>query len=323
MRKVLFASALAVATGATAVGITMVSGNQDALRLVQPASNPASDSASHPARGGSFAKGAPPVQPYLPNLKVIGLTSDQRLVTFRSGRPEAVTPLGTVSGLRGDRKLVGIDHRVQNGTLYGVGDQGGIYTINTGGAYASKVSQLTVPLQGQSFGVDFNPAANRLRVISDTGQNLRHNIDDPAGAPAAGVTATDGTLTNPPVPPAQAGVTATGVTGAGYTNNDLDAATSTTLFDVDTTLDQTSVQSPANAGNLAPTGKLRVDAGPGAGFDVYYSAANGSNTGYATLRSGYGYRFYRINLLTGRAIQVGAFPSQRQVVDVALPLGQG
>jgi hypothetical protein len=40
-----------------------------------------------------------------------------------------------------------------------------------------------VALQGTRFGVDFNPAANRLRVISDLGQNLRHNIDDPA-APA-------------------------------------------------------------------------------------------------------------------------------------------
>jgi hypothetical protein len=316
MRKVLFAGVLAVATGAAGVGVMMASGSQTTLGLAQPVSNL--------GKSAGPARGAPPVRSYLPNLKVVGLTSDQRLVTFRSDRPGAVSRLGTVAGLKGDRKLVGIDYRVQNGRLYGVGDQGGIYTINVRNAYASKVSRLTVPLQGRSFGVDFNPAANRLRVISDTGQNLRHNIDDPAGAPAAGVTATDGTLTNPPVPPATAGTTATGVTGAAYTNNDLDANTSTTLFDLDTNLDQTSVQSPANAGNLAPTGKLRVDVGPTAGFDVYYSAANGSNTGYAALRTGSGSSgFYRINLLTGRAIPVGSFPAQRQVVDVALPLGQG
>jgi hypothetical protein len=34
------------------------------------------------------------------------------------------------------------------------------------------VSQLTVGLMGNAFGVDFNPAANRLRVVSDLGQNL-------------------------------------------------------------------------------------------------------------------------------------------------------
>jgi hypothetical protein len=321
MRKALFAGVLAVAAGATAVGAgaMLTSGGEDALRLVEPASNPSKN-------GGPVAlpgqRGGPPPS-YLPSLKVVGLTGDQRLVTFRTDRPQAAAPLGTVSGLRGDRRLVGIDYRVQNNTLYGVGDQGGIYTLSTRNAFASKVSQLTVPLQGQNFGVDFNPAANRLRVISDTGQNLRHNIDDPAGAPARGVTATDGTLTNPPVPPATTGATATGVTGAGYTNNDLDANTATTLIDIDTAQDQTSVQSPANAGNLAPTGKLRVDVGPSAGFDIYYSAANGSNTGYAALQAGSGYSFYRVNLLTGKAILVGSFPGQRQVVDVALPLNQG
>jgi Domain of unknown function (DUF4394) len=327
MRKVLIAGVLATAAGAAAVGVTMASaGQNDGLRLVQPAAGSdkaGSYGAAPQAPAAGAAKSALQNPTYPPNLKVIGLTRDQRLVAFRSNNPGAVAPLGKVSGLKGDQKLVGIDYRVQNNTLYGVGDQGGIYTLNTGNAYATKVSQLTVALQGQNFGVDFNPPANRLRVISDTGQNLRHNIDDPAGAPAAGATATDGTLTNPPVPPAQAGATATGVTGAGYTNNDLDANTATTLFDLDTSLDQTSVQSPANAGNLAPTGKLRIDVGPNAGFDVYYSAAAGTNTGYAALQAGYGYRFYRINLLTGRAILVGSFPAQRQVVDVALPLNQG
>jgi len=36
---------------------------------------------------------------------------------------------------------------------------------------ATSFSQLTVPLEGSFFGVDFNPAANALRIISDTGQN--------------------------------------------------------------------------------------------------------------------------------------------------------
>ncbi|WP_245667630.1 DUF4394 domain-containing protein [Actinomadura macra] len=256
-----------------------------------------------------------------PALKVVGLTADQRLVSFQTTAPGRVRDLGKVAGLAGDRTLVGIDYRVQNGTLYGVGDKGGIYTLRTSGT-ATKVSQLTVALQGTSFGVDFNPAANRLRVISDTGQNLRHNIDDPAGAPAAGVTAADGTLTNPPVPPAPA-ATATGVSGAAYTNNDLNANTATTLFDLDTTLDQVSVQSPANAGNLAPTGKFGSDAGPSAGFDIYSSAKAGTNTGYAALKVQGAQRFYQVNLLTGSVSPTGAFPAQRQVVDVALPLNQG
>ncbi|WAZ21589.1 DUF4394 domain-containing protein [Streptomyces cinnabarinus] len=252
-------------------------------------------------------------------LRATGLTADQRLVSFRLDRPGSVLPLGKVSGLQGDTRLVGIDYRVQNGKLYGVGDRGGIYTVREIGARATKVSQLGVALQGSSFGVDFNPAANRLRVVSDTGQNLRHNIDDPAGAPAAGSTAVDGTLTNPPVPPATTGTTANGVTGVAYTNNDLSAATATTLFDLDTAQDRVSVQSPANAGSLAPTGGLGVDAPADSGFDIYSSAGRGTNTGYAVTGS----RVLRVDVLTGAARSTGSFPQGRQVVDLAIPLKQG
>ncbi|WP_225805213.1 DUF4394 domain-containing protein [Streptomyces sp. NK15101] len=248
-------------------------------------------------------------------LHAIGLTGDQRLVEFDVHKPAKTWSLGKVSGLFGDTKLVGIDFRVQNEKLYGVGDKGGIYTLNTTNAKAMKVSQLTVALVGTAFGVDFNPAANRLRVISDTGQNLRHNIDD-AAAPLT--TTVDGTLTNPTMPPS----TATGVTGAAYTNNDLSAATATTLFDLDTMADRISLQSPANAGTLAPTGNLGVDAALDAGFDIYYNAATAMNHGFAAIGSGGSYRLYAVDVLTGRATGKGAFPAEYQVTDLALPINQ-
>ncbi|MER5872864.1 DUF4394 domain-containing protein [Streptomyces sp. NPDC002044] len=250
------------------------------------------------------------------DLRAVGLTADQRLVEFDVDRPSKTFPIGKVSGLRGDTKLVGIDFRVQNEKLYGVGDRGGVYTLSTTNAKAVKVSQLTVALSGAQFGVDFNPAANRLRVISDTGQNLRHNIDD-AAAPLG--TTVDGTLTNPTMPPS----TATGVTGAAYTNNDLNAATATTLFDLDTAADRISLQSPANAGTLAPTGNLGVNAAPNAGFDIYYSVKTGVNKGFATIGAGGSYGLYEINVLNGKATGRGTFPARQQVTDIALPLNQG
>jgi hypothetical protein len=256
-------------------------------------------------------------------LDVVGLTDGGKLVRFNSAAPQFTRSLGAVKGLVGDVALVGIDYRVQDGKLYGVGNAGGIYTIDTSRwkARATKVSQLTVALQGTRFGVDFNPAANRLRVVSDTGQNLRHNIDDPAGTPAAGTTTADGTLTYPGPPP----MTATGVTAAAYTNNDLDPATATTLFDIDTMLDQVVVQSPANAGQLAATGKLTVDAGTWAGFDISSRQSSGTtvgNRGLATLGVSGGQRLFRINLLTGTATDLGRFPGSAQVVDLAIPLAQ-
>ncbi|MEV0283450.1 MULTISPECIES: DUF4394 domain-containing protein [unclassified Kribbella] len=251
----------------------------------------------------------------------VGLTDKGRLVTFRVTSAEKIRRTAKVQGLKDDQRLVGIDYRVQDGKLYGVGDRGGIYTINTTRNFGqtTKVSQLTVPLAGQNFGVDFNPAANRLRVISDTGQNLRHNLDDPAGTPAAGTTATDGTLAYPGVPPAPP-TTATQVTAAAYTNNDLDPNTATTLFDIDTMLDQVVIQSPANAGLLAATGKLTIDVGPWAGFDI--STRRDGNRGFAVLETGGRMRLYDIGLTTGKATRLGSFPSNARVVDLAIPLAR-
>lgn len=254
-------------------------------------------------------------------LTVVGLTTDQRLVEFRTDGPAQITDRGRVSGLTADREIVGIDFRVQDKKLYGVGDRGGIYVLDQATAKAEKVSQLSVQLAGNAFGVDFNPAADRLRVVSDTGQNLRHNVGDPA-APRS--TTADVPLTNSAVPPATPKPTPSkGVTGAAYTNNDLSSATATTLFDLDTSKARVSLQSPANAGTLAPTGSLGATAGPSAGFDIYFSPEAKTNHGFASLQNGTSYRFHSIDLLSGAATTVGAFPADAQVFDIALPLGQG
>jgi len=249
------------------------------------------------------------------SLTAVGLTTNQKLVRFNVENPRFTTRnIGTVSGLQGDVRLIGIDYRVQNNLLYGVGNAGGIYTLNESSAAATKVSQLTIALSGTNFGVDFNPAADRLRVISDTGQILRHDVNP------AGVTTLDGGLTYPP-----ATTPALGLTGSAYTNNDLDLNTSTTLYDIDTTLDQVAIQSPANSGQLAPTGKLTVDAGASAGFDIYSRLEGGTTVElfpYAVLQVGGIYRVYDVTLFSGRATDDGAFPRSQQVFDLAMPLNQ-
>jgi hypothetical protein len=247
-----------------------------------------------------------------PQLRVIALTSDQALVRFKECKPGKAKVVGSISGLTGsDTALVGIDYRVQDGLLYGVGNGGGIYTIDGESGAATAVSTLTVALDGTSFGVDFNPAADRLRIISDTGQNLRHNVN------AGGTTTADALLN-------YAAVTASGITGAAYTNNDRDADTGTTLFDVDSSLDQVVLQSPPNNGTLVATGKLTVDTDTAVGFDVYtrldddQQAAH--NRAYASLSSGGTTQFYRVSLLTGAATSLGEL--DHGVIDIAIPLDQ-
>ncbi len=200
------------------------------------------------------ASGAPAPFQQLPatttieeSLRVFGLTRDQRLVTFQTDSRESRV-LGHVDGLGLDARIVGIDIRPASGQLYGLGDEGGVYTINKGSAEATRVSQLSVPLMGTQFDIDFNPTVDLLRIISNTGQNLRHDVKMPTA-----VTTVDGTLTYPATTTTPA-ATATGVTAAAYTNNDADADSGTTLYDIDTNLDQLVIQSPAMPDCCRPTG---------------------------------------------------------------------
>lgn len=235
----------------------------------------------------------------------VGLTEDGVLVGFSTDDPAATTEIGELDGLRGDTGLVGIDYRVQDGKLYGVGDRGGLYTVDDTDATVTKIRELTEDLDGDSFGVDFNPAANALRIISDTGQNLRQPFSSP-DAP----TADDTALTNPAKPPATGTVPAPDVTAAGYTNNDDDPATATTLFDLDTAADRIAVQSPANAGTLAPAGNLGVDAGSAAGLDVYSTLQDGravGNDAFAVVSVDGAQKLLGVDLLSGVATDLGGF----------------
>lgn len=249
-------------------------------------------------------------------LLVVGLSADMQLVCFRDKRPDKARSIGSISGLMRGDDLVGIDYRVQDKQLYGVSRSGGIYRIDLAGAAATKVGNLTVMLNGTSFGVDFNPAADRLRIVSDTGQNLRHNL-------TAGTTLADDPLDYPPATALNSvGENALGLTGSAYTNNDLSMTTATTLYALDTTLDQVALQSPPNDGTLAATGKLGVDAGTDTGFDIYSSARGGVQALASLATSGGKSSLYSVDLPTGKATLRGDFPAQYRVIGIAIPLEQ-
>jgi Domain of unknown function (DUF4394) len=242
------------------------------------------------------------------NLTVVGLTRDQQIVCFREDRPGRIRSSAPISGFAGDSRLVGIDYRPATGALYGLGDAGGIYTVDPSSGQATKVAQMDAALSGGAFGVDFNPTVDRLRVVSDNGQNLRINVD-------TGMTNVDAALNTGP------GTTVTGVTAAAYTNNDADPTTATTLFDIDALADRVAIQAPPNNGTLNPTGNLGVDAAGDAGFDIYSTTEDGATVNVralAALNVGGASALYRVDLLTGRASwadRIGA-----PVVDLAFPL---
>lgn len=249
-------------------------------------------------------------------LNVVGATADGRLICFSENNPGGARTIGTVTGLSGDTALVGIDHRPATGELVGLGNAGGIYVVDAGTAQAAKRSQLSVALEGSAFGIDFNPTVDRLRIVSDTGQNLRVNVD-------SGAALVDGALsyTAPPATP----VTASGIIGAAYTNNDGDASTATTLFDIDAGLDQVAIQAPPNAGGLNATGKLGVDVGGRGDVDIHSTIRSGATVAVSTLaalETGGSSSLYAVDVLTGRATSRGAFLNGTTVVGIAIPLNQ-
>jgi len=130
---------------------------------------------------------------------IVGLTTQNALITFDSATPGAITAPVGVTGLVAGDQLVGIDFRPSlgpnNGLLYAVGvnttdGSGRIYTLNTTTGAATLRSTLAAdPLDnvtptpfltviGSIFGVDFNPVVDRLRVVSNADQNLRINVDN-------------------------------------------------------------------------------------------------------------------------------------------------
>ncbi len=222
-----------------------------------------------------------------------GLTMNQRLICFKLNRPaENMTLMSTSALTAPDTRLIGIDTRPSSGAIYALGNAGGLYVLDPAGSKPEFKARVSVPLDGVNFGMDFNPTVDRLRVVSDNGQNLRINVDTGAATVDAFIR-TGTTRTN-------------GVGAVAYTNNDNDASTATTLFDLDTVSDQLATQNPPNDGVLNPVGRLGFQGSSAATFDIVSEVVAGkavSNRGYAALDGGD--VLFSINLTTGAATFVG------------------
>ena len=203
-----------------------------------------------------------------------------------------------LTGLATNETIVGIDFRPANGSLYAVSNQSRLFTVNTAsGALTAIGAGLTPALSGTSFGFDFNPTVDRIRLVSNTGQNLRLHPD------LGTVVATDGNL-NPGTP---------FVTGAAYTNN-FAGATTTALFVIDPQMDALFRQDPPNNGTLVSIGNLGVNVDADSGFDI----GGTSTTAFALLKVNNVTGIYTINTVTGAATKVGDLNIQATTMAVGL-----
>lgn len=199
--------------------------------------------------------------------------TNNALLIFNPTNPSSVVSK-PFTGLAAGETIIGLDMRPVNGQLYALGSTSRLYTVNSSNGALALVGTLSTPLSGTDFGFDFNPTVDRIRIVSNTGQNLRVN---PATAAA---------ITDAPINPAGRAVTA-----VAYRNN-FAGATTTVLYDIDVQTDKLYRQDPPNNGTLVEIGSLGLDVKEMSGFDI----GGTSNRGYALLVANNVTRLYKVDI---------------------------
>ena len=168
-----------------------------------------------------------------------------------------------------------------------------------------KKSQLSEKLpDGAMFSVDFNPAADRMRVIGSDGTSLRVNVDD-------GKATVDGKLKYAESDAAKGAVPK--VTAVAYTNS-FAGTKETALYDIDAMAGALVKQAPPNDGILNTVGKLGVKIDGAVAFDIW-SDGKGGNTAWLVS----GNTLHSVDLATGTAKAMGAISGLKgRTMDIAI-----
>jgi hypothetical protein len=250
---------------------------------------------------------------------LIGLTSTGNLVSFDSATPGTISASVAITGLQAGESLLGIDRRPANGLLFGLGSTSRLYTISTTSGLATAVgaSPFTPVLTGTAFGFDFNPVADRIRVVSTDTTNLRLNPND-------------GTLAGADTPLSYAsGDSGAGITprviGSAYTSN-FNGTAVTTLYGIDSNRDVLVMQGGPN-GAPSPNGGVLTTIGSGLGFNtsdlVGFDVSGTTGAAYVSLTptTGGGSQLFTINLTTGATTLDGTIGSGLTLTGLAAEIG--
>jgi hypothetical protein len=232
--------------------------------------------------------------------EVAALTGDNTVAIVDTAK-KAVTKTWKIDGVAG--KVLGIDVRPADNMLYAVGADGGIYTVDLKTGKATMKSKLEKNVDAKTMvTVDFNPVADRLRLMSNDGTSLRVNVDD-------GKVVTDGSHKFAETD-MHKGEKPNVVAGA-YSNS-VKGTKETALYNIDGTIGALVKQAPPNDGVLNAIGKLGVKATTVA-FDIW---ADGNGKNEAWLMAGDW--LHSVDLATGKATPSVQIKGVSGVRDIAI-----
>ena len=239
-----------------------------------------------------------------------------RKVNVVTGAPAGGPLAFPINGLADGERLLGFSERTtamddRNG-VYAISNQNRVLALIPVGLdngfrmttiTAAPVGTLSTPLAGTRFGVDFNPRADLLRIVSNSGQNLRVNLQEgrviSGAARAAAFAFVDGTTrTVEPAPQ----IVATAYRAA--------PAEGTFQFAVDAANSSLVRVAVPNDGALVMVGPLGLSlpaSGPGAAEQSLDIAGATDQFVFASLRTAGSAlsTLYRVELGSGAAIAIG------------------
>lgn len=240
------------------------------------------------------------------------------LVTVNAAAPTTVLRSVTITGLAAGTSIAGIDYRPASPRiLYAISNVGQLYAINVRTGAATVIGAPPLPtISGVGF--DFNPTVDRIRVVTQIGQDVRVNPDTGA------LVATDGSLAYATTD-ANRGAIPT-VAGAAYTNP-VAGATTTTLYSIDTrgglaaarlvTQGDVAGNVSPNSGQLFTVGSTGVTSIANVGFDIGRTGTALATFTDPTTRIT---SLYSVNLTTGLATLIGALPGGTTYEGLAIAL---
>jgi hypothetical protein len=256
---------------------------------------------------------------------LVAVTPGNQLITFNAAEPGKILSRVAIKGLAPSETILALDFQVAKGQLFGLSSKGRLLKINSQTVVATAVGAPLALPPGQTYGFNFNPTVDRIRLVSDLGHNLRVHPDTGAQV--------DGDANQPGLQPDGMlaygpgdllGNTKPRIVAVAYTYNKVNEKI-TTNYAIDAGAGYLVVQgsvegaSPVvspSTGKLQAIGPLQIDRFDAAALDI--SDVNNAAYLVTNRNTGGESKLYELNLSSGQAKLIGAIGGGEPIRSMAI-----